>query len=726
MFSPMRAWLSSAAVACLAAVALAQPDLPPVQLPFNRDEPQPIQAPQAQQEEQVLTRGPVHEAFAQPIEARVEVAVTVNQQPPDPLPELPPDVRPEDENAQWIPGYWAWDSDSNQFLWVSGVYRVAPPRRQWVPGHWANMPDGWTWLPGFWAPIAEQESAYLPAPPAPREEEPMVAGPEDAFYVPGNWAYVETQYVWRPGYYARYRADRVWVPARYIYTPSGYLFVPGYWDYPLQQRGLLFAPVTFQQAYWRNPNWSYRPRYVVNFALLLDSLFARPAAGSFYFGNYYGPAYAQAGYQPWFNRRSDPLFSYYSWQNRSNPNWATGVRQLHADRLAGRAPLPPRSLAEQTKIVNNITNTTVNNTTINNTTINKVRMVAPVDQSTTINNIKLTKVDETRANVQKQHIKQFREMQTLRAQAEKPAAKNAPPTANTAPRTLKIINTATATNVGGNSNVGVQVDPKVKEPKTVQPKAIDPKTVDPRTLDPKTDPKTVQPKLDPTPKKEFPKNIDPTPKKEFPKNIDPTPKKEFPKTIDPMPKKEFPKEFDPPKKETPKNVDPRPNPVNPNPKKELPKTFEPKQPRVEDPPLPKVKPKTPVQPPKQFEAPKVTQPPIQPVQPPPQPKAVPQPPPQPVAPPPPPPQPKAAPVAPPPPKAAPPAPPAPKAAPPAPKGDGKKKDGGRTALAPPIQPRTRVAPAISAAKTQVARPTPVVNRAPAKAPAAARKQQRKR
>jgi hypothetical protein len=665
----------------LLAVASAQPELPPVQIPPNvQDLAPPLPADGGPipglQPNEVLTRGPVHEAFAQPAESRIEVAVTVKQQPPDPLPEVPPDVRPEDENAQWIPGYWAYDAEQNQFIWVSGMYRVAPPNRVFVPGHWANTPEGWTWIPGFWAPRAEQETPYLPEPPPPKEEEPQVAGPEDSFYVPGNWVYTESQYQWRPGYYARYRADRIWVPARYLWTPSGYLFVPGYWDYPLERRGLLFAPVVFQQAYWRNPGWRYQPRYVVNFSLLLDSLFARPAVGHFYFGDYYGANYARLGYRPWFERRYDPLFAYYRYENRTNPNWATGVRQTFVDRSAGRGFIPPRTLADQTKIINQTTvNNTTNNTT-NNVNINKIRMIAPVEQSSTTNNVKVTKVDAGRAQLQEQRIRQFREMQTLRAQTEKPAASGKSADPKTRPQSLKIINTATAgggNNSGGNNsggNVG-------KEPKTVQPKAIDPKTFDPKSIDPKTvepkkvTPKTVDPtpkvdpmpkidpfpKQDPNPKKELPKQVDPTPqpkkqvdpqpkfevpKKEFPKQIDPTPQpkkqvdpqpkfevpKEFPKQIDPMPQPK--KQVDPqpkfevPKKELPKQIDPMPQPkkqVDPQPKFEVPKKEFPKQ--IDPMPQPKKQ----IDPQPKFEIPKKEFPKF--VEPAPQPKVTPQPVPQP-------------------------------------------------------------------------------------------------
>ena len=48
-------------------------------------------------------------------------------------------------------------------------------------------------------------------------------------------------------------------PAHYVWSPSGYLFVDGYWDRPLMQRGMMFAPVYFQQPLYRQPNYVYTP-----------------------------------------------------------------------------------------------------------------------------------------------------------------------------------------------------------------------------------------------------------------------------------------------------------------------------------------------------------------------------------------------------------------------------------------------------------------------------------
>src|SRR5437588_3036617 len=140
---------------------------------------------------EVLTRGPVHEAFAT-LTAEPAPTKSVGKKPPQPLDELPPEQKPEGE-AVWIGGYWHWDDDRNDYLWVTGVWRVLPPGKQWVAGYWREDGDKWQWVPGYWAAgAAKEETAqqvtYLPEPPKPPDvampAEPPAA---DTFWVPGSW-----------------------------------------------------------------------------------------------------------------------------------------------------------------------------------------------------------------------------------------------------------------------------------------------------------------------------------------------------------------------------------------------------------------------------------------------------------------------------------------------------------------------------------------------------------
>jgi hypothetical protein len=212
----------------------------------------------------VLARGPVHEAYAMPVTSTPQPGLVVSKKPPDPISEEPPDERPEGENAVWIPGYWAWSTSRDNFIWVSGFWRVPPPGRRWVPGYWNQGQDGWQWVSGFWAPADQETLTYLDAPPATLDDGPDTRAPnDDSVYVPGVWRWRETRYVWQPGFWMDGQPNWVWVPAHYRWTPAGYIFVDGFWDHILQDRGLLFAPVAFDQPLWDNPDWYYQPDWLV-------------------------------------------------------------------------------------------------------------------------------------------------------------------------------------------------------------------------------------------------------------------------------------------------------------------------------------------------------------------------------------------------------------------------------------------------------------------------------
>src|SRR5262249_6790019 len=157
------------------------------------------------------------------------------------------------------------DADRKDYLWVSGVWRVPPEGRQWVPGHWQQSDDGWQWVPGFWAAADQTELQYLPPPPDSLEQGPSAPRPGDNYiYQPGCWIYRDDRYAWQPGDWVEDRPDACWVPNHYVWCPSGYLFVSGYWDYPLADRGLLFAPCYFQQPVYQQPDFCWTPSCVVS------------------------------------------------------------------------------------------------------------------------------------------------------------------------------------------------------------------------------------------------------------------------------------------------------------------------------------------------------------------------------------------------------------------------------------------------------------------------------
>ncbi|MCA9254122.1 MAG: YXWGXW repeat-containing protein [Phycisphaerales bacterium] len=282
---------------------------------------------------ETLTRGPLHEAFAEPISFNPEPGPLAPVAPPDPIPEVPPDYRPDGYNVQWIPGYWIWDDDINDYLWVSGIWRDIPPGREWVSGYWIQSYNGYRWIPGFWNQTNQSQTVYLPEPPVSIETGPnyQAAPSPDHLWISGSWIWSNSRYAWRPGYWIPGRRDWVWVPAHYTWTPRGYVFVDGYWDYDVDRRGVLFAPVRFQKRVYGRPQFRYSPRIVVDLRTLTDHLFLRPKGYHYYFGDYFDEGYQRRGYRPWFSagtsaRVYDPIYAHRRWVHRNDRDWDNRLR----------------------------------------------------------------------------------------------------------------------------------------------------------------------------------------------------------------------------------------------------------------------------------------------------------------------------------------------------------------------------------------------------------------
>ncbi|WP_052573521.1 YXWGXW repeat-containing protein [Haloferula sp. BvORR071] len=282
---------------------------------------------------QILTRGPVHEAFAEAVTSKPEPGYIVSKAPPSLIEELPPEQQLEGDNVTWISGYWAWDDDTNDFLWISGVWRNIPPGRQWVPGYWSDLKDGrWQWVSGYWADTAVADVEYVgESPPQSLDAGPNTAAPdEDSTWVPGNWRYAETRYVWSPGYWNALRPDWTWVPSRWCWAPSGYYYVDGYWDYAIANRGVLFAPAYFRSPVWADPGYCYTPSVVVSLGVFDNHCWYRPNYCHYYFGDYYGPRYSDLGFfvsYGWHGRRGcyDPIWAYNYWDHRHDIGWRNRV-----------------------------------------------------------------------------------------------------------------------------------------------------------------------------------------------------------------------------------------------------------------------------------------------------------------------------------------------------------------------------------------------------------------
>jgi hypothetical protein len=132
---------------------------------YGKTAEQPPPIPSEGQPE-VLTRGPVNEAFAQPIKLEDQPGLVAPTAPPANIEEVPPAERSAGEQFAWVPGYWA------------------------------KAAGGWQWVAGFWTPAGNNELEYLPAPPALTNVEPPGPPPSpDKIWVPPCWYWHRGQYI---------------------------------------------------------------------------------------------------------------------------------------------------------------------------------------------------------------------------------------------------------------------------------------------------------------------------------------------------------------------------------------------------------------------------------------------------------------------------------------------------------------------------------------------------
>ncbi len=358
--------------------ASAQPPLPPPRPLPDTPEVKQDKPDQPEPGIKVADKGPIHEAFAQPGADVRGKGMTSPKAPPPPVPEEPPETKPDGENVKWVPGYWQWDAEKQDHIWISGFWRNVPAGRDWQAGKWTEKNGQWHYAPGFWRPVTMNSWRIdMPEPPKSVESGPSTPPDNpDAVWIPGAWEYRNERFVWRAGYWAHPNGNQLWQPGQYVETGSGYAYVPGYWDYPLEERGLLYAPVYFTQPLWQTPGWCFRPRLAIGFggwggwggggafgSLFIGSGFNNYCYGNFFnpwgfggssfgFGNsFWGPAFGigfgfgnsfcgWGGCQPWWctNRGfCNPLWNHYCWLNKNNPNWAANVQTAHVARAVGAA-----------------------------------------------------------------------------------------------------------------------------------------------------------------------------------------------------------------------------------------------------------------------------------------------------------------------------------------------------------------------------------------------------
>ncbi|MDB5313953.1 MAG: hypothetical protein JWO38_8155 [Gemmataceae bacterium] len=365
-----------------------------------------------------LTRGPVHEAFGRPVVYDPQPGPVAPKDPPPPVEEVPPDEGPAGNNVVWIPGYWGWDDEQRQFVWVSGFWRQLPPDRVWVPGYWSQTDQGTQWASGYWAQVGTTDAQYFPEPPASLETGPPGDAPSaDDIWVPGIWLWQANGYVWQPGFWTTGYPDWVWTPASYSWSPLGYVFISGFWDCPLWRRGLLFAPVTVTVV---QQKVTYSPRLALNTAYLPYALFVHLRSGSYYFGDYYARDYLQAGYFPWFSFHTsrfgyDPLFAHTDWvYARQHIDWEARLRQVYYARRDEPATRPARLYRDYVR------------GTVDRGDPALVRPLAELRTAKDLP-VKLERIDAARVAAMAEHARATRTLATLRAKWEQERLKELGP-----------------------------------------------------------------------------------------------------------------------------------------------------------------------------------------------------------------------------------------------------------------------------------------------------------
>ena len=274
---------------------------------------------------EVMTRGPVHEAYAVPVSAGQTAGVIVPKQPPAPIEEVPPDMKPEGAERRLDSRLLELGRRTQGFhLGQRRVARAAArlplDARLLAGGAGPGVPVGFRLLDA--GPCAKKRpimpsrhKASRPGPPVRRPARTISGSPAT-----GN------------GRGPLCLAARLLGGAASPIGSGCRRLITGV-------RGAGSMCLAIGIIRWSAAGWSFRPSIsrpvaVYRPAVCLDvgvfsfSLFCRPGYGHYYFGDYYDDRYVAFGIRPWFYFNSprygyDPLFGYYRWYHEAH--WASGI-----------------------------------------------------------------------------------------------------------------------------------------------------------------------------------------------------------------------------------------------------------------------------------------------------------------------------------------------------------------------------------------------------------------
>ena len=205
----------------------------------------------------------------------------------------------------------------------------------------------------------QEQGEYLPTPPPSVEAGPNCPPPAanpNCTWTPGYWKWcVECEsgkYVWCPGTWMEHQPDWVWTPPRYLPTPGGCLFVKGYWDYPLELRGVMYAPVYFTEPCFTRPDYVYCPSVCIPATTLTSCLFVQPSCQHYRFGDYFDSKCSAAGIYPWYAYHHsrwgcDPIYSHASAVHHGDRQWSHRIYEEYCYRRDNPQARPPALFKDQ-------------------------------------------------------------------------------------------------------------------------------------------------------------------------------------------------------------------------------------------------------------------------------------------------------------------------------------------------------------------------------------------
>jgi hypothetical protein len=133
------------------------------------------------------------------------------------------------------------------------------------------------------------------------------------------------------------------------------VFVDGYWDFPVERRGVLFAPVYVSPVARMSRTFVYAPATVIDLEVFTDHLFVRPRYRHYYFGDYYAIGYVDKGFYPWYSVQArrvgyDPIYAQSCWRHRDEPDWQRRIEVSFNRRRDNERERPPRTFDLQVSL----------------------------------------------------------------------------------------------------------------------------------------------------------------------------------------------------------------------------------------------------------------------------------------------------------------------------------------------------------------------------------------